>query len=228
METQDTELSALVKTHATYHAAPLALRTQIEAKLADAQREAEVRHLPARWNWGRSVFATGRPHWWSLGGAFSMGIVLAILGMLWVNGMWQQSRISDQVVDSHIRSLMGSHLSDVLSTDQHTVKPWFDGKLNYSPPVCDLADRGFPLAGGRLDYIDGQPVAALVYHHRLHAINVFVWPTRGPRDFVPASTSKQGFNVESWQVDGMEFWAVSDVQAADLHTFAQLLRNKKS
>lgn len=215
MDKEDIELSALVKTQANYYKAPHDLHSRIGAALAQAGRPKIAPAPKPAWY-----------QWWGMGAAFAAGVMLAITGMFTYNLLAQQDQIAEQVVDSHVRSLMVAHLSDVASSDQHTVKPWFDGKLDYSPPVQDLVVEGYPLIGGRLDYLNGQPVAALVYRHRLHAINVFVWPVRSKTPFVSMSSSKQGFNFESWREDGMEFWAVSDVQSADLQTFTRLLQAK--
>jgi len=131
--------------------------------------------------------------------------------------------MADAVVDSHVRSLMASHLFDVESTDKHTVKPWFLGKLDFSPPVPDLAAIGFPLIGGRLDYVGGQPVAALVYQRQRHTINVFV--SRAPNDRFPQAglQSLRGFHVHHWVHDDLSFWAVSDLNEAEFTQFCAAL-----
>jgi anti-sigma factor (TIGR02949 family) len=128
----------------------------------------------------------------------------------------------DAVVDGHVRSLQANHLVDVVSIDQHTVKPWFVGKLDYSPPVVDLAAAGFPLVGGRLDYLAGRPVAALVYSRRLHTINLFVSPGHGGGRITAAS--RRGFHVLHWARDDMTFWAVSDLNESELIDFAKGLQ----
>jgi anti-sigma factor RsiW len=138
------------------------------------------------------------------------------------------SGLRDAVVESHVRSLQASHLIDVASSDRHTVKPWFDGKLDFSPPVPDLATQGFPLVGGRLDYLDGRPVAALVYGRAKHVVNLFIWPAAtdalhdAPHDAAPATV--RGYHVRHWVRDGMTFWAASDVAEPDLDTFVSLFQ----
>lgn len=126
------------------------------------------------------------------------------------------------VLDAHLRSLQLSHLTDVTSTDQHTVKPWFDGKLDFAPPVADLAASGFPLLGGRLDVVDGRTVAALVYGRRKHVINVFVAPSAAA-DAAPVAGVERGYAWTRWTRGGMSWWAISDAAPADLAELARLL-----
>ena len=132
---------------------------------------------------------------------------------------------TEQVVDGHVRSLMADHLYDVRSTDQHTVKPWFIGKLDFSPPVVDLASIGYSLAGGRVDYLDGHPVAALVYQRRQHVINVFVSPSAEAASRGPAAESMRGFHLRRWTSGGMSFLAVSDLNEAEMDQFVTALRS---
>jgi len=132
--------------------------------------------------------------------------------------------LAEAVVDSHVRALMGEHLLDVRSTDQHTVKPWFLGKVDFSPPVADLAAIGFPLTGGRLDYIAGRPAAALVYARGPHTINLFVWPEESTGASSMNGRSIRGFHVRHWARGGLSFWAVSDLNDVELDPFARALQ----
>jgi anti-sigma factor (TIGR02949 family) len=132
--------------------------------------------------------------------------------------MHDRSPIEDEIVASHVRSLLVNHLTDVATSDQHTVKPWFNGKIDFSPPVVDLAPEGFPLVGGRVDYIGGRVVAALIYRRQAHLINLFVWPASAVG---PVTASRDGYNMENWSEDGLTFWAVSDVSAGDVKKFRE-------
>ncbi|MDL2357623.1 MAG: anti-sigma factor [Pseudomonadota bacterium] len=133
-------------------------------------------------------------------------------------------RLEQELVASHVRALMPNHLADVASTDMHTVKPWFAGKLDFSPPVIDLAQQGYALVGGRLDYVAERPVAAMVYQHRKHILNLYVWPAAG--DAAARADSRQGYQLLRWRQQGMQFAAVSDIGAADLAAFGAALRGQ--
>ena len=132
--------------------------------------------------------------------------------------------IVEAVVDDHVRSLMADHLFDVQSSDRHTVKPWFQGKLDFSPPVADVTASGFPLVGGRLDYVDGRPAAALVYRRQQHTINLFVSPAVTAPEPIESRTVR-GFHVRHWSRDGMSFWAISDLNDRELNDFVNAISN---
>jgi anti-sigma factor RsiW len=129
--------------------------------------------------------------------------------------------LATQLIASHVRSLMATHLTDVASSDQHTVKPWLDAKLDFAPAVVDLSNEGFPLIGGRLDYLDNRPVAALVYQRRKHFINLFVWPAAPDETRTPKTITRQGYQLLHWVDSDFNYWAVSDVSSNDLQAFKQ-------
>ena len=139
-------------------------------------------------------------------------------------GNGRETLMASKIVDAHLRSLQPGHLTDVISTDQHTVKPWFDGKVDFAPPVRDFAEQGYPLQGGRLDVVDNHTVAALVYGRRKHVVNVFVWPT-SEKDAAPRTGSIQGYQWIDWRKQGMEFYAVTDAAATDLEQLQRLFSN---
>ncbi len=192
-----------------YESAPSALRTRIRAHIRTRSREPlAARVLALRW----------------LPVAASILIVASALWLVlpgWLEGPLT-TLTTAELVDAHIRSLQAGHLTDVASTDQHTVKPWFAGKVDFAPPVHDFAGEGFPLLGGRLDVLGGKTVAALVYGRRKHFINVFVWPTHKADTPIHAPASWQGYQYIDWRHQGMEFHAVSDVSASDLRELAEL------
>jgi len=134
----------------------------------------------------------------------------------------RQEQLVRELASCHVRSLMGNHLLDVPSTDQHTVRPWFNGKLDFAPQVKDLSAEGFPLIGGRLDYVDGRTTAALVYRHRNHVINLFVWPAAGGKGGSVEVRSLQGYHLLGWQDNDLQCWAVSDLNEAELREFVGL------
>jgi mycothiol system anti-sigma-R factor len=195
-----------------YERAPSALRDRVRAEMkAITRAETAKETSPPAWRW-LAVAAS----------------ILLVAGMFWLAMpafVPKQSGISVtavEMIDAHIRSLQPGHLVDVPSSDQHTVKPWFDGKLDFIPPVKDYSDEGFNLVGGRLDVLNGRNVAALVYMRRKHYINVFVWPTTDPDTPIHPPGSRQGYNWVHWRHNGMEFCAMSDAAAPDLRELAQL------
>jgi anti-sigma factor RsiW len=172
--------------------------------------------------------------WQTLAVAASL-LAVSLLGFEWLNASRESAtnQLVAQLVDDHVRSLMGNHLLDVASTDKHTVRPWFTGKLDFAPPVVDLKDHDIPLLGGRLDVLAGRPVAALVYQHGKHIVNVFVRPSattanNEPNDVASSDKTKlvtnHGFNVASWTNEDFNYSAVSDLNADELRNFASLLR----
>ena len=200
--------SCIMRTHARYYEAPAGLEEKIRGRL----RKESSAPLPWRpLSWRSAAIAAS---------------VLLVASLTW-NISMLRSRVNPQqvlagdVVSAHIRSLAGTHLLDVPSSDHHTVKPWFNGKLDFSPAVKDV--DGFPLLGGRMEYLDGHPAAALIYGRRQHTINLFTWPA-GPAAGV--EETRNGYHMESWSSDGMTFWAVSDLNEGELRDFVTAYRQK--
>ena len=166
---------------------------------------------------------TGRrlPGWLVPGAAGALAASVAM--MTFVGPADQTAMLDEQIVSGHVRSLQPGHLIDVQTSNKHVVKPWFNGRIDFSPPVPDLADQGFPLAGGRLDSIGGKTVPAIVYKRRLHTVNVFVWPEGGGG---ARSFEKDGFAVTEWTRDGLRFAAISDIPPSELRQFEQLYQKR--
>ncbi|MCX7174587.1 MAG: anti-sigma factor [Proteobacteria bacterium] len=211
-EDDDHELSGLIRAHATRYQASPALETAIQTEIALQSASARRPVSSSPWRW---------PVWGYAGVGFACGIVVSAIMMLVAGQYRDAGNLEGELTNSHVRALMANHLTDVASSDNHTVKPWFQGKLSYSPPVPDLAAQGFPLVGGRLDYLSSRAVAALVYRHNDHLINVFVWPDSG--DSPKTQSVRQGYNLIQWREGGMQYWAVSDVNASELLTLSNLL-----
>ncbi len=193
--------------------APAGLESKIRSQLGlPPGRQASVRTTPFA-DWGR----------WAVAASLIGVLLLTGTLLMLLKRRSGSDLLAEQVVSGHIRSLMANHLSDVASTDQHTVKPWFSGKLDFAPVVKDLAPEGFPLTGGRLDYLDDRSVAALVYKRRQHTINLFLWPSP-TSESGPRTLTIKGFNIIHWTQGHMTYWAISDLNATELRDFAQDLK----
>jgi anti-sigma factor RsiW len=212
-----------------YFKAPAELRQRIQSSLREEISERPTRNVargakppfprrqPGPWTvlWGASW------NWLALAAAVIFAAIIALnLAPRWQRPGADQF-LATQLIASHVRSLMVSHLTDVASTDQHTVKPWLDAKLDFAPPVVDLSSEGFPLIGGRLDYLDNRPAAVLIYQRRKHFINLFVWPAEAGGDRAMKAMSRQGYQLLHWVDSDFNYWAVSDVSANDLQTLKQ-------
>ncbi|MGB8356763.1 MAG: anti-sigma factor [Chthoniobacteraceae bacterium] len=205
-------LGKAVATSAPYFKMPSDLRESILHSARQAVQAEQPRITRHRWQW--NPLATGL----AMAASLVLGFFLAM--------QFQQHSARDLLVgelaSSHVRSLLATHLIDVVSTDQHTVKPWFDGKLDFAPPVNDLAAQGYSLEGGRLDYIGGRTVAVLIYKKQKHFINIFIWPSSGSGEELQLA-AKNGYNLVNWNHSGMTFWAVSDMNQKDLMEFSGLI-----
>ena len=197
-----------------YYQAPANLKQRIRLSL---QKEAKAKPTQPTFPWG-----------WAIAGV-SLALLL-LIGAVWnvVPLLIQPSNeelLARDIVANHIRSLqMTNHLTDVLSSDQHTVKPWFDGKLDFAPPVKDFSSQGFPLIGGRLEYLNNRAVAALIYQRQKHYINLYIWPAGQRNATAEVFGERQGYNLLHWTNSGMNYWAISDLNSVELHEFARLVQ----
>jgi anti-sigma factor RsiW len=206
-------LQTALRTSALSFAPPPSLHKQVRAAVRRASR------------------ADTRPRWWTWGG-LSVAVAMAIVVLLvWSGGLVPRRSPVDEhvlqdVIAGHVRSLMANHLTDVLSADQHTVKPWFEGHVDFAPPVSDLTVQGFPLVGGRLDYVDNRPVAALVYKRQQHVINLFVWPASSDTTRPASTVTRHGYNLVQWTTAGMTYWAISTLNAQEMEVFVHGIQQR--
>lgn len=203
-------LRGIFQAEGLYERAPASLSTRIEASLdaAAGGRLAPI-HMLARW----------------LPLAAAVFLVAGVAGWLVLQRSQVTNSLARELVASHVRSTLAHHLVDVASSDQHTVKPWFQGKLDYSVEAKDFAADGFALEGGRLDYLDGRPVAALVYRHAKHPINLFIWPAQTAGGTSRKDLELQGYHVIGWTQRGMQYWAVSNLNDVELKQFVEKVRS---
>jgi len=212
-----------------YYKAPAELRERIQSSLRDEIAELPTRDVardtqplfPRRQPRPRAILWETSWNWLALAAAIIFAAIIALTLVPRLQRPGADQFLATQLIASHVRSLMANHLTDVASSDQHTVKPWLDAKLDFAPPVVDLAGEGFPLIGGRLDYLDNRPVAALVYQRRKHFINLFVWPGKTGAARPTMAMSHEGYQLLHWADPDFNYWAVSDVNANDLQLFKQ-------
>src|SRR5258708_29101126 len=229
--------SALIRSigNATpYFKAPAALREQIQSSLREEIAERSPRSV------SRDILSLFRSKpserqavpfgtqwsWLALAAAIVLAAIIASNLVPRLQRPGADQLLATQLIASHVRSLMVNHLTDVASSDQHTVKPWLDAKLDFAPAVADLGSEGFPLIGGRLDYLDNRPVAAVVYQRRKHFINLFVWPAAPDATRTPKTITRQGYQLLHWVDSDFNYWAVSDVNEKDLQGFKQLFEEQ--
>jgi anti-sigma factor RsiW len=232
-------LKRAVATHAVYARASAPLSAGIAAALVAESSAPHASVVPGS---SRSAAAAnhqqpvaqgnaavrGGKIWSRAPGLVAAAMAASMAAIVWTSGVYLSTpsadeRLTSELVASHVRSLISGRSADVASSDQHTVKPWFDGKIDYAPPVHDLASEGFPLVGGRADYVDHRKVATLVYARRLHTIDVYVWPEARSGASGTRRATEDGYHVLGWHHGGMQFWAVSDTEASELDTLRATL-----
>src|SRR6266542_7685 len=224
-----TVLAHAISRGAPYYKAPTELRQRVQSSLRDA---VGVRVSRGATRENHALLTSPREerrlvlpeipwNWLALAAAIILAASIASSFLPRLRPGTSDQLLATQLIASHVRSLMANHLTDVGSSDQHTVKPWLDSKLDFAPPVVDLSSEGFPLIGGRLDYLDNRPVVALVYERRKHFINLFVWPTASDEAKAPKTIARQGYQLLHWADSDFNYWAVSDVNVNDLQLFKQ-------
>jgi anti-sigma factor RsiW len=223
----ETAMAHAISQAAPYYKAPLELRERIQVSLREAVGTSTRRGaaaegpLPVRGpeTVRRGVFFNMPWNWLALAAAIALAAIVASSFLPKVRQPGADQFLATQLIASHVRSLMANHLTDVASSDQHTVKPWLDVKLDFAAPVVDLSGGGFPLIGGRLDYLDNHSVAALVYQRRKHFINLFIWPTTPADSKEQKIVEREGYHLVHWADGDFTYWAVSDVSVGDLQNF---------
>lgn len=209
-------LGSMLRDGSLYHRAPPHLRARVLAGLS--------RESPRRTVFAWAGFTTDGVRAWLNGGLTGIAVcALALSAATLIQRPTPAGSIDQEIVSSHVRALLSQHPIDVVSTDQHTVKPWFNGRLDYTPPVVDLAAHGFPLVGGRIDYVGHRTVAVLVYRYQKHPIDLYVFPDAGGTP-VPTARAADGYAMAHWQRNGMTYWAITDAQSTHLHAFEQVVQ----
>src|SRR6266567_7070868 len=222
-----TALAHAISRGAPYYKATAELRQRVQSSLRDAvgvrasRSAARENHasLTSRWARRRPVLPETSWNWLALAAAIILAALITAVFLPRMRAPNADQFLATQLIASHVRSLMANHLTDVPSSDQHTVKPWLDAKLDFAAPVVDLSGEGFPLIGGRLDYLDNHPVAALIYQRRKHFINLFIWPTTPGTTETKKTMTRQGYHLLHWVDPDFNYWAVSDVSNSELQTF---------
>lgn len=205
-------LRTVIREGSLYFSTPELLRRRVQSSIRRADQ---------------STGLVRRISWRSL--SIVAAVLLALFGVWGLLQWWSASSappntLAQEVLDSHIRSLLSNHLVDITSSDQAAVKPWFTGKLGFAPPVIDLNAQGYPMLGGRLDYLGNHMIAAVVYKCGSHVINVFFWPSTQQEETAAQTTTLRGYNLTHWTAYGMDCWAVSDLETSKLHQFVQLIQ----
>jgi anti-sigma factor RsiW len=214
-------LRSAITTNSLYYHAPASLPMRVRSAVSNANKPGV---FPQIMSWKMPRIMSWR--WLSVGVSLAAVAILALILAPILTRPSADELMAREIISAHVRSLMASHLTDVSSSDQHTVKPWFNGKLDFSPPVKDLTNQGFPLVGGRLDYINDRPVVALIYRRQQHFINLFIWPSaQGSEMAKTEPAQRQGYHLFRWTTSGMTYWAISDLNERELKEFIQLLRD---